>query len=308
MQVNANRPYAAAALVLGGMGLFGLIDNFMRLAAETGGLWQFHLLRSVIALVVLFPLAWALGIGLRPIRPSRVAARSVLNSIAMVIYFGCLGFMPIAQVVAGLFTAPIFVVIFSVVLFGEKVGPRRVFAVILGFVGIILALRPEAGDLSVWTVVPVVSGALYGLGNLVTRRWCAEEGTFTLLGGFFGMMMIWGALGSLFLFLYPLPVPEGGDGFITRGWVATEGIFLTMIVVQAIGSLIGVGMSIKAYQLADATMVAVFENTLLVFATFWAFVLWGEAPDALGMVGLGLITVAGVIIALRSGAPATQEA
>jgi drug/metabolite transporter (DMT)-like permease len=105
-----------------------------------------------------------------------------------------------------------------------------------------------------------------------------------------------------------LPVPEGGDGFITRGWVPPEGIFLTMIVVQAIGSLIGVGMSIKAYQLADATMVAVFENTLLVFATFWAFVLWGEAPDALGMVGLGLITVAGVIIALRSGAPATQEA
>ncbi|MCX7301124.1 MAG: DMT family transporter [Rhodobacterales bacterium] len=304
MRSTANRPYSAAALVLGGMGLFGLIDNFMRLAAETGGLWQFHLLRSVIALTVLFPLAWIAGISLSPMRPSRVAMRSVLNSIAIVIYFGCLGFMPIAQVVAGLFTAPIFVVIFSMVLFGEKVGPRRVFAVILGFVGIILALRPEAGDLSVWTVVPVVSGALYGLGNLVTRRWCADEDTMTILVGFFGMMMIWGALGSLFLFMHPLPVPEGGDGFITRGWVPPEGIFLTMIIVQAIGSLIGVGMSIKAYQLADATMVAVFENTLLVFATFWAFVLWGQAPDALGLLGLALITVAGIIIAMRSGSPA----
>jgi drug/metabolite transporter (DMT)-like permease len=308
MRSTANRPYSAAALVLGGMGLFGLIDNFMRLAAETGGLWQFHLLRSVIALAVLFPLAWIAGISLCPMRPSRVAMRSVLNSIAIVIYFGCLGFMPIAQVVAGLFTAPIFVVIFSIVLFGEKVGPRRVFAVILGFVGIILALRPEAGDLSVWTVVPVVSGALYGLGNLVTRRWCADEDTMTILVGFFGMMMIWGALGSLFLFVHPLPVPEDGDGFITRGWVPPEGIFLTMIIVQAIGSLIGVGMSIKAYQLADATMVAVFENTLLVFATFWAFVLWGQAPDALGLLGLALITVAGIIIALRSGSPAAQSA
>jgi drug/metabolite transporter (DMT)-like permease len=304
MQAQANRPVLAAALVLGAMGLFGLIDNFMRLAAETGGLWQFHLLRAALALAILLPLARLWRITLRPQRPSRVLARSVLNSLAMVIYFGCLGFMPIAQVVAGLFTAPIFVVL----LFGERIGPRRILAVILGFCGIILALRPEAGDLSVWSVVPVLAGALYGLGNLVTRRWCATEGTFTLLGFFFGMMLIWGALGSVFLALNPLPVPPGSDGFITRGWVPPEGIFLIMIVVQAVGSLIGVGMSIRAYQLADATMVAVFENTLLVFATFWAFVLWAEAPDALGLLGLAMITAAGIIISLRSGAPAPQTA
>jgi drug/metabolite transporter (DMT)-like permease len=305
---SANRPYLAAALVLGAMALFGLIDNFMRLAAETGGLWQFHLLRAIIALAILVPFAWMMGTSLWPLRPGRVALRSVLNSVAMVIYFGCLGFMPIAQVVAGLFTAPIFVVIFAVVLFGERIGPWRILAVILGFAGIILALRPAAGDLTIWTLVPVLSGALYGLGNLITRRWCAAEGTLTILGGFFGMMVIWGAIGSLFLWLWPLPVAPGGDGFITRGWVPTEGIFLIMIVVQGIGSLIGVGMSIKAYQIADSTMVSVFENTLLVFATLWAFVLWGEAPDALGIVGLFLITAAGVIIALRSGQPKAQPA
>lgn len=308
MTPTANRPFLAATLVLCAMALFGLIDNFMRLAAETGGLWQFHLLRAIIALAILVPVALMMGTSLRPLRPGRVALRSVLNSGAMVIYFGCLGFMPIAQVVAGLFTAPIFVVLFSVLLFGDRIGPRRIMAVVLGFAGIILALRPEAGDLSVWTVVPVVAGALYGLGNLITRRWCADEGTLTILGGFFAMMVIWGALGSLFLWLWPLPVVPGGAGFITRGWVPTEGIFATMIVVQGVGSLIGVGLSIKAYQMADPTMVSVFENTLLVFATLWAFVLWGEAPDALGLLGLALITAAGVIIALRSDQAAPQAA
>jgi drug/metabolite transporter (DMT)-like permease len=300
MQRDTSRPVLASLLVLGAMALFGLIDNFMRLAAETGGLWQFHFLRAIIALVILVPLAWMLGATLRPRAPGRVMLRSTLNSVAMVIYFGCLGFMPIAQVVAGLFTAPIFVVLFSVLLFRERIGPRRILAVALGFCGIVLALRPEAGDLTALSILPVIAGALYGLGNLVTRRWLGDEGTLALLGGFFGLMMVWGALGCVVLALWPMPVAPGAEGWATRGWVAPEGVFLVMIVVQGVGSLLGVGLSIKAYQLADATMVAVFENTLLVFATLWAFILWGEAPDALGLVGLGLITVAGVIIALRT--------
>lgn len=300
MHPETSRPVLAAMLVLGGMALFGLIDNFMRLAAETGGLWQFHFLRAIVALVILVPLALVLRAPLRPRAPGRVFLRSVLNSLSMVIYFGCLGFMPIAQVVAGLFTAPIFVVLFSVLFFGERIGPRRILAVALGFLGIILALRPDAGDLSALTALPVLAGALYGLGNLVTRRWLGGEGTLALLGGFFGLMLFWGALGCIVLALWPLPVPPGAEGWATRGWVAPEGIFLVMIVVQGVGSLLGVGLSIKAYQLADATMVAVFENTLLVFATLWAFILWGEAPDTLGFVGLALITLAGIIIALRT--------
>lgn len=299
MEAGANRVALAAALAIGAMALFGFIDNFMRLVAEDGGLWQFHFLRSVIALLFLVPLARMLGEGLAPRRPARVLARSLLNSAAMVIYFGCLGFMPIAQVVAGLFTAPLFVVVFSVTLFGRSVGPWRSFAVGLGFVGILLALGLEAEDLSGWALLPVLAGALYGLGNLATREWCEGEGTLALLGGFFAAMFVWGGLGCLLLWLWPLPVPEGRDGFITRGWVPTEGTFLLMIVVQGVGSLLGVGMLIRAYQVANATVVAVFENTLLVFATLWAVVLWNEIPEPAEALGLGLVTVAGVLIALR---------
>lgn len=299
MDGRADRPALAAGLVVGGMALFGLIDNFMRLAAEAGGLWQFHFLRAVIALGLLWPVAWWMGVGLRPVRPGRVLARSALNSLAMVIYFGCLGFMPIAQVVAGLFTAPLFVVLFSVVLFRERVGLWQLAAVALGFVGILLALGLDAAELSGWVALPVLAGAFYGLGNLVTRKWCAGEGTLALLGGFFGLMMVWGALGCLVIWAWPLPVAEGSAGWATRGWVAPEGVFLLMIVVQGVGSLLGVGLSIRAYQIANATVVSVFENTLLVFATVWAVVLWREVPGAWEGLGLALVTGAGVMIALR---------
>ena len=293
-----NNRAQAAGLVLVSMGLFGLIDNFMRLAAADGGLWQYHLLRSVVALAVLLPLAASLRISLRPQRPRFVLGRTLLNASAMVIYFGCLGFMPIAQVVAGLFTAPLWTVIFTTGLFGEKVALRQVLAVILGFAGIVIALHPAAGEISLWTLLPVLAGAFYGLGNIVTRRWCGAEGTLTLLAAFFAMLGAVGGLGLIALWLWPLPVLPGPDGFITRGWVTPTWVFGVVIVVQGLGSLIGVGLSIRAYQIAPPTFVAVFENTLLVFATVWAVILWREWPDALGLTGLAMIAAAGVIIAM----------
>lgn len=304
---KTNRQTIAALCVLGAMALFGLIDNFVRLAAAHGGLWQFHFLRAVLAVGLLLGFAAWARISVRPKSWRAVLARSGLSSLAMVLYFGCLGLLPIAQVVAGLFTAPVFVVLFSVILFREKVGPRRIVAVIIGFVGAVLALRPDAGALGLVNFVPVFAGAAYALGNIATQRWCRDEGTLTLLGGFFGSMIVWGGLGVIALALFPVPVPAGADGFILRGWVRPEGIFAIMILVQGVGSLVGVGLTIRAYQLAEAAFVAVLENMLLVFATLWAAILWSEWPDALSLLGLGLILVAGVTIALRSPVPTPQR-
>lgn len=305
---DVNRPGLAIPLVLVAMALFGLIDNFIRLAAATGGLWQFHLLRSVVALIVLGVVAAILRVRLRPLSARRVLARSTLNCVAMVIYFGCLGLMPIAQVVAGLFTAPLFVVIFSWAFWGEGVGPRRIAAVMIGFLGIVMVLRPDQSGITTLTLLPVLSGATYALGNIATRRWCAGEGTLTLLGGFFGCMLVAGAAGCVVIALIQPAVAPGADGFITRGWVWPSGLFGLMVLVQGVGSLIGVGLSIRAYQLADATLVAVFENTLLAFATLWAAILWGEWPDAVALLGLALIAGAGVIIAVRAPQPQAVRA
>ncbi len=302
---GTDQPGRAIVMMLLAMAMFGLLDNFMRLAAQTGGLWQFHLLRSVVALGVLAAVAVLWGISLRPKRPLRVLVRSVLNAVAMVIYFGCLGLMPIAQAVVGLFTAPLFVVLLSWLFWGDRVGARRIAAVMVGFAGIVLVLRPDQTGVDPMTFLPVAAGAAYALANMTTRRWCVQEGTLALLAGSFGCMMLAGGLGCVVIALWQPAVSLGAEGFATRGWVVPTGIFGIIIVAQGVGALVGVGLSIRAYQLADATLVAVFENALLIFATIWAAILWQEWPDMIGLSGLALIAGAGVVIAIRDPAPQT---
>ncbi len=282
------------------MAVFGLVDNFIGLAAETGSLWQFHFLRSLGALFLLFVLARVFGWGLRVLRPGAVTLRTIFAGSAMVIYFGCLGYLPIAQAVAGLFTAPLFVVIFSAFIWKEHIGPRRILAVALGFIGILLVLRPDAAGVDALTVMPVIAGAMHALGTITTRRWCAEESTVALLGAFFVLMLVIGGVGMIIIGATVADPPSGSDGFVFRGWTPLTQTFVWVVVAQAIGSLMAVGLIIRSYQLAEPSFIAVFENTMIVFATLWAIVLWADWPDMWGLIGMGLVIIAGTIIALRT--------
>jgi drug/metabolite transporter (DMT)-like permease len=219
----------------------------------------------------------------------------------MVIYFGALAFLPVALVAAGLFTAPIFVLLIERFAYGSLIGPFRVLAVLLGFAGVILVLGPEAMQgASLPALLPVLAGALYALGNIATRRWCPQESAETLLAGFFLALGIAGVIGMVVLTLAPLPVPSGTDGFLMRGPVWPNQAFWFWTFVQAAGSLLGVGLMVRAYQVADATRVSVFEYAILPASAAWAWVIWGEVLTPLAVVGMAMIVAAGLMIALRA--------
>jgi drug/metabolite transporter (DMT)-like permease len=297
MSESALRPGVAAFSILGGMFALGITDNFVPYISETGSLWQFHMLRGVLAVVLLAMLA-GVGIGvIRPLSWRAVLGRSMFPATAMLIYFGCLSVLPIGVVVAGLFTAPMFVLLMSVVFLGERVGTVRICAVFLGFVGALLVIQPDPRALDPISFLPIVAGLLYAVGALVTRLWCANEGAIALSAGFFGMLAVFGAIGLMIL---PAGGPEGFDGFVQRGWVPLTGAMWFWIGVQAVGSIIGIGLIFRGYLLGEAGYVAVFEYSLLVFASFWAWVLWGQTVDPLALLGMVLIAGAGAVITLRT--------
>ncbi len=295
-----NRTLAAAAAVLGYATLIGYTDNYVRVVAAEGGLWQFHLIRSLMAGAVFFLVAPLLGLELRPQNWRAVAGRSALHGGAMLIYFGCLAFLPVAQVAAGLFTAPIFVLLIARFVYGHPLGPARVAAAAVGFLGVILALTPGTDQPLGWaSVAPVAAGALYAMGNLATREWCTGESAATMTLGFFVALGVAGLFGVVFLALFPFAVPEGTDGFVLRGWVWPSANFLWWTAVQALGSMIAVGLMVRAYQLAEASRVAIFEYVILPIAALWGWVLWGETLGWMAALGMAMIVAAGSAIVIR---------
>ncbi len=296
-----DRTLTAAACVLIYAMIIGYTDNYVRVIAAEGGLWQFHATRAAMALPMLAAYAMIFGRRLRPVRPRAVLARSAIHGAAMLIYFGALAFLPVAQVAAGLFTAPIFVLLISHFAYGQPIGPIRILAVAAGFLGMILVLGPAAMAGASWAAaLPVAAGALYAIGNIATRQWCPNETAETLLGGFFLGLGLLGLCGLGLLALMPLEVPAGTDGFVQRGLVSASGTFYFWTFVQAAGSLLGVGMMIKSYQLAEASRVSVFEYIILPASAFWGWLLWSETLTPLAAFGMVLIAAAGFLIAFHA--------
>ena len=289
-----NRPLAATLWMLMAMLMIGLIDNLIAGISSRLGLWQFFVLRTIIAVpaILCLPFLGLGGLGVQ--RIFWVLGRSGIVAGAMLCYFGALGIMPIAQALAGLYTAPIFVLIFGL-LMGRRIGPWRMLAVGIGFSGALLVLQPGGGGLSLALLLPIFGGALYAVGALVTREKCSEESTVVLLLGTMGLQGVISALVLLTLWLGGW----AGDSYINRGWVWPRDGLWGVIWVQALGSIVGVYGIVKAYQLADASLVSVIEYSVMIFGPLFGWWLFGQSVSPLQTVGIGLIVLAGLLIAWR---------
>ena len=296
-----NRTLAALAAILGYAVLIGFTDNFVQVIAREAGLWQFHFLRTCIA-AMLFALAMVpLGLRLRPVNLRAVLARSAVHGAALLIYFGCLAFLTVAQAAAGLFTAPIWVLLIGRFVYGHALGPVRVAAVAVGFLGVILVLMPGADQPLGWaSVLPVAAGMLYALGNIATREWCGRESAAGLTRGFFLALGLAGLLGLGVLAVFPQSPQAGADGFILRGWVTPSPTFWLWTAVNAVGSVLGVGLMVRAYQLAEANRVSIFEYVILPVSALWGWVLWDEHISWVAGLGMVMIFGAGAAIAARA--------
>ena len=287
--------------IVSAMAVIGLIDNMIPMIATEAGLWQFHAVRSIMSIPLIVLLLRIRNRSFRPLQPLILAIRSVLIAGSMLLYFGSLALMPIAEAGAGLFAAPIFVLIFSVLLFRKRIGIFRIAAVLVGFSGVLLVLKPDLGNLDLIVLFPLFAAVLYGLGQLMTRHFCSNEDTFVILLAFYLAIGLFGIVGVMVFSLATVPDSwRAAAPFFTEGWRTPTASFLAWTFVQAIGSLIAVAGLIRGYQIADPTYMGVFEYSFLLFAGFWGWVFWSQIPDAFSLLGIFAIIAAGTAITTRS--------
>lgn len=291
---DANRPLAAAAAIVTAMAIIGFIDQYITVLADTSSLWTFQLLRALMMFAMAGIFVVVARRRLHVVSWRGVLGRSAFNATALMIYFGAIGFMPVAQAAAGLFTAPIWILVFSVVFFRLRVGPVRVAAALIGFVGVILVLSPDLSKVTALTFVPAAAGAFYAIAAIATREWCAREGTLELTLGIFAFQALGGIAGIVLL--------GDGDTYLTRGFVMPTAQVWGILGLQAVGSLVGVLLLVRGYQLAEASLASVFEFSVLGFSALFGWLLLGQVTGPPGLIGLGLIALAGSLIALRGRA------
>lgn len=305
-----DRPALAASIMVFALFLLGLQDSIVKLVNAELSLWQFQMIRSSLNLAMLFVLT---RVVLRapiplPKRAWAIALRSILLVGAMVFFFGGIPFLNLSDIAAGLYVFPLFVAVLSAVLLGEKVGPRRIIAILVGFSGTLLILKPGTDAFQPVALLPVGAALCYAGMILTTRRLCRDESPVTLAFGVAITFLTVGTVGvAVFAFVTDVPLATDWP-YLFTGWHAIGLGVLALIAACSVLNLTANICLSRAYQSAEASWLASFDYSYIVFATFWGFVFWRHVPDNSTFTGMAMIAGAGLFVTWRERVTAERLA
>lgn len=311
MQSQSN--LRAILCLVGGIAIFSVQDLILKQISDRYPLHQAMVLRSLTAIPFMLAITrWFDGTFTTLINRNWPAmlGRGLLNFAAYTAYYLALAALPMATTVALYFTAPLFITLLSVWLLREHVSLNRWFAVLVGFGGVVIMVRP-GGALFDWAVLlPIFCGAAYAASMVMARRMGSQNSA--------AAMAFWGnnaflicslGLAAIYGFGGTADVSHPSLSFLTRGWVMpTPTDALLMCSCGAIAAF-GLTLLTQAYRIGQNSLVAPFEFTFAFWGLLWGWLFFGDLPDGLGWLGIGVIIVAGIYVVRSAGLrPADTQA
>jgi S-adenosylmethionine uptake transporter len=260
--------------------VFAGSDTFTKLASEGLPSTEVVVLRNLVSLPIVLLMAWSLG-GLRHVRPAFrnrvVVSRSVLEGTGTLAFVAALPFITLGQSAVILLTVPIILVALSAMIYHEAVGWRRWAAVVVGFLGVVLVANPFSGSFNAYLLLAQFTAITWAFRDLMTAR---------ILGG---IPTITVALINTII-VGSLAVP-GALWQQWRGFGTQEALYLL-----GSGGLVAFAnfLYIDALRTGAISVVAPFRYTAAVWASIAGFMVWGDVPDALGLLGTFFIIGSGL--------------
>ena len=245
--------------------------------------FEIILFRNVFAFVPLFLYVWRTA-GFRVLRTRRPVGhlvRSGIGVIGMTCGFSALQHLRLTEATALNFASPLFMTALSALILREAVGWHRWGAVVVGFIGVLIMVRPEPGHMNLIGVALALGGAISTAGAVVAiRQMASEKGPtivfyFTLAGAALGLV------GSAF------------------HWVVPDAFTLGLLVIGGLIGGVGQLLLTEALRVAPVGVVAPFDYIQLVWATGLGFLIWGELPHAATLAGALVVAASGVYILHR---------
>ena len=243
---------------------------------------QILFLRSVIALPVVAAAALALG-GRRALRTRHLPVhllRGAINVASAWCFYLGLTLLPLAETTAIAFAAPLCVVGLSAIALGERVSPGRWAAVLAGFAGVLVVVRPGTAGFQPAALLPLATAVGYALMMVSARRIGPEEGMLTTMLYIAAGQAVFSAAPQLWY------------------WRPLEPALLPGFLGVAVFSTLGLGLITQAFRIAPASVVAPFDYSGMLWATLFGWLFWREMPDPVAWLGIAMIVASGLYVAL----------
>ena len=274
-------------LMCGAMLAFTLNDTLVKAVLADGmGLYQVIALRGIGAALglILIALHQTGRLALWPAGPDRwfLSLRTLGELGATWCFLVALSHMPLANLSAILQSLPLVVTLAAALLLGEPIGWRRIAAIVVGFAGVMIIIRPGAADFDQWSLLGLASVGFVVLRDLATRRFSKALPSAT--------GAIWAAVVVLVM---------GLAGVSQAGWQRVSLLAGLEITGAALFLIVGYICAIKVMRVGEIGVVSPFRYTSLLFAVVLGWLLFGSLPDRWTMLGGAVVVASGVYMLMR---------
>ena len=278
---NRSARLAGIALMVLSIFLFSFGDAMGKFIVATYSVGQLLFLRACAALLLLSPIIWRQRAHFASLeRPWLQLFRVVLSTLDVAAFFLATVYLPLADVVTYYLAGPIFVTAMSAIFLGERVGWRRWSAILIGFCGVLIALRPSAQTVTLPALIALGGSLSFATLMLVTRSLRATPDIVMVSSQFVGTFLL--GLGMSAFHWVP-PTPSSLALFALAGCTS-------------VAALLCVNRSLK---LAPASVVVPYQYSMIVWAVIFGFIVFGDVPSIATIVGAAIIIGAGLYIFLR---------
>ncbi len=299
-----NLPLVGISFLVFGLAIFSVQDVIVRTLSDRLPALEITFIRGIVAMIpVMIILRIEGGMHLmRTRRPVIAILRGLCGLISFTFYYLALAALTFADAVTLFYSSPLFVTAMAIFLLKEKVGLRRVTAVLFGFCGVIVVARPGGGDIDPAMYLAVGAAISYGVMVILTRKVAAAERgstlsfysmiTFIVASGLAGLLFGDGSLAEL---------DHPSAQFLFRAWTMPSANDFLLISICGVIAGVGFYCLTQAYRLAPASSIAPFEYSSLPLAVLWGYLFWAELPGPATIAGLALIVGSGLYILHREG-------
>jgi drug/metabolite transporter (DMT)-like permease len=271
--------------------MFSLNDVLGKWLVATYSVSQILFLRGIAALLILAPFVVRAGlVAFRSApQPGLQVLRAILSTTEVACFYFSVWYLPLADAMTFYLAGPIYVTAMSALFLGEKVGIHRWSAVLVGFVGVVIALNPSVGSLGVGSLIALAGSFIYAIFMVVTRQVKSTPNVVLAAAQATGGLTF-GAIGAPFT------------------WVAVEsGSHILLLLLLGAVSIVAIIFVNQSLRLAPASVVVPYQYTLIIFAVIFGYVFFGDTPQLHTLIGAAIIVASGLYIFLREQRVARSE-